>query len=203
MSDRDELRWRVWGESWNQSRHLETMRSQYLGFFFTATLAVVAFAAPDIAKGHLRTSASLILLAVLVFGLDLLAGFLRLAVARIGEVLARYQQVQATIQAEIVGEGVPVPSWLVLPRSSPRPRLRSTQGASAGVLRLAVAGFPVVLAFATARAFTVDDVPVITGLIVAAALAVATGVSAYCLVAGRTATLDSEDDVDPPGPQRL
>jgi hypothetical protein len=183
-SERDELKWRLWAESWNHSRHLETMRSQYLGFFFTASLAVAAFAAPDVAKGHLSTSASLILLAVLVFGLDLLAGFLILAVARIGEVLGHYQRAQREIQAEVVGDKTP--SWLELPQSSPRRRLRSTQGASEGVLQLALVGFPAILLVASVRSFTVDRIPLGTQVIVSVSLVAAAAVSVACFVASRT-----------------
>ena len=41
MSNDPELlsaKWRIWDQAWEQSRHLEVLRGQYLGFFFTAVL---------------------------------------------------------------------------------------------------------------------------------------------------------------------
>ena len=52
-ADRPALQEQIWEQVWAHSRHLETMRSQYLGFFFTAALAVAAIAAKDLAKDGL------------------------------------------------------------------------------------------------------------------------------------------------------
>lgn len=77
-----------WEQSWIQSRHLETMRGQYLGFFFTAVLGVTAIAGPGLIDDSLRTTGSLQILAALALGLQTLTGFLYLAVTRINAVLA-------------------------------------------------------------------------------------------------------------------
>jgi hypothetical protein len=81
----------LWDQLWAHSRHLETMRSQYLGFYFTAVLAVTAITAKDLADDELRTTGSLIAFSALTLGLVVLSGFLLLAVRRIGDVLHAYR----------------------------------------------------------------------------------------------------------------
>ena len=72
-----------WEQSWVHYRHLESMRGQYLGFFFSAVLGVTAVAGPQLIDDSLRTAGSLAVVATLLAGLQTLAAFLYLAVARI------------------------------------------------------------------------------------------------------------------------
>jgi heme/copper-type cytochrome/quinol oxidase subunit 4 len=82
-----------WDEAWAQSRHLETMRGQYLGFFFTVVLGVTAIAGPRLAKDSLRSADALLILAALALGLQVLSGFLYLAIVRLNAVLAYYLKI--------------------------------------------------------------------------------------------------------------
>jgi hypothetical protein len=86
----DEFTLLRWDQAWSHYRHLEVLRAQYLGFFFTAVLAVTAFAGPQLASDSLRTSGDLLIVAALAFGLELLSGFLFLVVARLNDVLDFY-----------------------------------------------------------------------------------------------------------------
>jgi hypothetical protein len=97
-SERSTVKWRIWEEAWAQSRHLEAMRSQYLGFFFTVLLGVTLFGAKEVADQGFRTATSLVLFSILALGVELLATFLLLAVARIGDVLAKYATVIEAIR---------------------------------------------------------------------------------------------------------
>jgi hypothetical protein len=84
-----EFTMREWEQAWIHTRHLESMRGQYLGFFFTAVLGVTAFAGPRLADGSLRTPASLLTVAMLALGLQLASGFIYLAIVRLNEVMGR------------------------------------------------------------------------------------------------------------------
>jgi hypothetical protein len=170
MSDDPELlaaKWRVWDQAWEQSRHLEMLRGQYLGYFFTAILGVAVFLGKDIADGSLRTVGSLVVLAVVSFLLDLIAAFLLLAVARIGDVLLHYGVMLRGIQDELrtqTGAEETTPLWLRVPTESAagRRRLRSTQGAAEAVLQLSLVAFPMILIAPAARSLVLHEIPVPT-----------------------------------------
>lgn len=129
-----DLKGKVWEQVWAHSRHLETMRSQYLGFFFTAALAVTAIAAKDLADDGLKTSGSLIAFSALMLGLEVLTAFLLLAVKRIGDVLSQYRNSEQLIRGDSSEK------WAQLPGPSEDPAL-STQGAAEGVLYAALGLF--------------------------------------------------------------
>jgi hypothetical protein len=128
--DFDGLKGKIWDEVWAHSRHLETMRSQYLGFFFTAVLAVTAIAAKELAGDGLRTTGSLIAFSALMLGLEVLAAFLLLAVKRIGRVLGDYRQSVFAIRDASRDRTA---AWARLPGSADS-YLGSTQGAAESVL---------------------------------------------------------------------
>jgi len=135
--------WKTWDEAWAQSRHLETMRSQYLGFFFTVLLAAAFFAIKEGAKGGWLSSSALLLPVFLALGVEMLAAALLAFVRRIGEVLVYYMRVIVAIRDEQVADlGPDPPNWAKpWPLSStvgPRWRLRSTQGASQLVLEASI-----------------------------------------------------------------
>ncbi len=146
-------------QAWAQSRHLETMRSQYLGFFFTAVLAVVALAGPRVADAGLRTSASLATIAALAFGLHLLSAFLFLAVRRMNVVLNHYTKRIISLALELKA-GLPIRQpnqGAVRPpveaADAPRvSRLASPSGSSRDYLAAGVVVFPFVLAASLAAA---------------------------------------------------
>ena len=156
---------REWDEAWAQSRHLETMRGQYVGFFFTALLAVIAFSANQTADDSLRSSGSLLTVSALAYGLQLLSAFLYLAVVRINKVLFHYSQIIYSIRDQ-VDHGHSPPLDLGLHRRPPtttrgelKYRLKTTQGVSELVLLFGVVGLPVLLATTVLRAATVGHMP--------------------------------------------
>jgi len=126
----DGLKGRIWDEVWAHSRHLETMRSQYLGFFFTAVLAVTAIAAKDLAANGMRTTGSLVAFAALMLGVEVLTAFMLLAVKRIGHVLGEYRKSVLAIRDSSPDHAQ---SWAALPGESERYAV-STQGAAELVL---------------------------------------------------------------------
>jgi len=138
-----DLVWKSWDEAWAQSRHLESMRSQYLGFFFTVLLAAAFFAIKEGTKGGWLSSSALLLPIFLTLGVEMLAAALLAFVRRIGEVLVYYTRVIVAIRDDqVVDLGPDRPSWAEpWPLSNtigPQWRLRSTQGASQLVLEASI-----------------------------------------------------------------
>jgi hypothetical protein len=139
VSEPNDLIWKSWDEAWTQSRHLESMRSQYLGFFFTVLLAAAFFALKEGTKGGWLSSSALLFPVFLALGVEMLAAALLAFVRRIGEVLVYYTRVIFAIRDDqLVDVGPDRPRWAEpWPLSNtigPRWRLRSTQGASQLVL---------------------------------------------------------------------
>jgi hypothetical protein len=180
------LKWQ-WDEAWAHYRHLETMRGQFLGFFFAALLGLTAFAANEVADDALATSGSLVAFSAVTLGLDLLAVTLLLALVRIGEVLAHYQKIILAIEREIRGRLDPAVTegWPELPRGSASTgfvsSLRSTQGAAEAVLKLAVLALPLGLIATALRSATVGGIPWMTVILCIACLGVGLALSAGCL----------------------
>lgn len=96
---------REWDEAWAHSRHLEDLRRQYLGFFFTALLGVTAISASYLARRHLSPSGSVLTIAALALGLQTLAVYLYLAVSRVNVVLDHYLEVVWAIRDQIALDG--------------------------------------------------------------------------------------------------
>ena len=148
---------REWEEAWSQSRHLEAMRGQYLGFFFTAILGVTAIAGPSLIDSSLRTGGSQFVLATLVFGLQTLSGFLYLAVQRINEVLAHYQKEILAIRTVMIPASedfVDLTSFTWPPK--PPKEWASTSSVATRVLQLGLIAFPLALVGTVGRAVQVD-----------------------------------------------
>jgi hypothetical protein len=76
----------LWDEAWEQSRHLENMRSQYLGFFFAAMLSVTALTGNGLVGHHASRSSAI----VLATGLQMLALYLYVATVRVNQVSDHY-----------------------------------------------------------------------------------------------------------------
>lgn len=157
-----EFTMREWEEAWSHTRHLESMRGQYLGFFFTAVLGVTAIAGPSLANGSLRGSSSLLTVAALAVGLQLLSGFLYLAIIRINEVLGYYLKIILAIKAWMLSSGaaVDLSPYAETPRP-PRP-WAGTSGVSQRVLQVGLVGFPVVLIGTVVRSVDVTGLSVTT-----------------------------------------
>lgn len=151
---------REWDEAWAQSRHLETMRSQYLGFFFAATIGVTAVTAKQLADDSLGSAGSLLSLAALALGLQILSAVLYVAVVRINRVLNYYQRLIFAIKTQIherPGASVDLRAyerWPQPTRTGWAGRVSTTQGTAELVLVLATSMFPLVLLGCLARAAT-------------------------------------------------
>lgn len=189
MSDSSDLagvKWRIWEQAWSQSRHLETMRGQYLGFFFTVLIGVTVVAANEIADDALRTPSSLVVFSALGLGLDLLATLLLVAVSRIGAVLRHYGAILSAIQTEARSSLDPskVPDWLEFPTESSggglARRLRSTQGAAETVLQSAVLTFSASLLAPAVRSLTLGGIPPATVALCGGSLLFGVGLCAFC-----------------------
>lgn len=175
---------REWEQAWAHSRHLESMRGQYLGFFFTAMLGVTAIAGPRLAHDSFRAPGSLLLVAALALGLELLSGFLYLAVARINAVLAYYLRVVIAIR-EGVGsrEGaIDLSAHLYPPK--PRYRWAGNSGASEYVLLLGLFVFPLVMVATVARSIHLTGISKTT-VVCTAMLFVALGAAVLVVVGGK------------------
>lgn len=148
---------REWEEAWNQSRHLEAMRGQYLGFFFTAIIGVTAIAGPSLVDDSLRTAGSQLVLATLIFGLQTLSAFLYLAVHRINDVLAHYQEEIIAIRTTMIpaSEDLVDLTSFIWPPKPPR-GWASTSGVATRVLQLGMIAFPLALACTAGRVIQVD-----------------------------------------------
>lgn len=152
---------REWEEAWAHTRHLESMRGQYLGFFFTAVLGVTAIAGPSLANGSLRGSSSLLTVAALAVGLQLLSGFLYLAIIRINEVLGYYLKIILTIKAWMSNSGaVDLGPYAETPR--PPRSWAGTSGVSQRVLQVGLIGFPIVLIGTVVRSVEVTGLSATT-----------------------------------------
>jgi heme/copper-type cytochrome/quinol oxidase subunit 4 len=75
---------------WEHARHMETMRSQYLGFFFTVTLGLAVLAVPTISAGALNNPARLVVLSGFLTVFFLFTAFIYIAIRKTGVVYGRY-----------------------------------------------------------------------------------------------------------------
>ena len=176
---------REWEEAWTQSRHLETARGQYLGFFFTAIIGVTAIAGPSLVEDSLRTAGSQLVLATLIFGLQTLSAFLYLAVHRINDVLAHYQREIVTIRGIMIpaSESLVDLTPFTWPPKPPR-AWASTSGVATRVLQLGLMVFPLALACTAARAIQVDGLS--TAALFSLVLFLASAVIAFLARLGRS-----------------
>ena len=150
---------REWEEAWAQSRHLEVMRGQYLGFFFTAVIGVIAIAGPSLVEDSLRSAGSQLVLATLAFGLQTLTGFLYLAVHRINDVLTFYQQKIFAIRAVMIPGSKDLVDLTPFERPpKPTKDWASTSGVATRVLQVGLIVFPLALACTAGRAVEVDGI---------------------------------------------
>jgi hypothetical protein len=85
-------------QAWQHFRHLESMRSQYLAFTFTITLASLAAAIPLIANFGENSSLVLLLTGVFILLYSLILASLYFSVRKIRIALAHYRQVTEEIR---------------------------------------------------------------------------------------------------------
>jgi hypothetical protein len=166
-----------WDQAWNQVRHFETMRGQWLGFFFTAVLGVIAIVAPRLDTG---TSKAVVVIAILAVVFETWSAALYLAVARLNEV-HRYNDhiIFAIRDATISSPPAAVDlTWYRRPPAPPRGgrlgSLATTKSASELVVLFGVYLFTATLAANLADASTASKVS--TGATAIAAVATGVGV---------------------------
>jgi len=150
-----------WDQSWVHYRHLESMRGQYLGFFFTAVLGVTAVAGPRLIDDSLRTAGSLAVVTALLAGLQTLAAFLYLAVARMNVAIGVHADRIKAIRDQMIPasrEVVDLGPFAGAPRAN-KP-WASTSGVATHVLALAL--FPFALAGALARSVQITGISVLS-----------------------------------------
>lgn len=175
----DEFTLREWEQAWAHTRHLETMRGQYLGFFFTAVLGVTALAGPRLADDSLRTSGDLLTVAVLALALELLTGFLYLSVVRMNNVLGFYSKQIETISQWMLSNGAVLDLTSFITAAPPSRKWAGTSGTSQIVLQCGIFGLPFVSAGIFARSVDVIGFSVVSfccGLALLASCCVVAGV---------------------------
>jgi len=178
-----------WEQAWSHTRHLESLRGQYLGFFFTAVLGVTAIAGPGLADDSLRTSAALLTAASLAVGLQLVSGFIYLAVVRINEVLGYYHEIIEIIKGWMIQGGAAVDLARFVKTPRPRHPWARTSRASERVLEVGLAGFPLVLIATLVRSVEATGAS-FTTLACAAATALAILVGIFVWLGGTTSAAE-------------
>lgn len=125
-----------WVQAWNQARHFEAMRGQWLGFFFTVVIGVLALAGPNV---DIDKADSRVLIAVLALVLEVFSVAVYLVVARLNQV-HRYSDTVITAIRDGTSESATVPLEGDLARAPGPPRrgragkLATTKGVSEAVL---------------------------------------------------------------------
>lgn len=176
---------REWDEAWEQSRHLETMRSQYLGFFFAATLGVTAVTANGLVGHHASPSATVVVVGMLALGLNTLAVYIYLAIWRVNQVLDHYQEIILTMRQQArLNSGSPIDlSDHVRPPVPPRPgrlgRLVLWHGSEL-ILPLAATGSTTALVANAIYALTTNNVTVLAQVVSCIALVASVTVAGLC-----------------------
>jgi hypothetical protein len=144
-NERLEVRWRLWEQAWAQSRHVESMRSQYLGFYFVVAVATGGVVAKQLVDGGTDSEASALVWASAGVVLDVVTAFVLLAVLRFGEVLTAYSQTIWIILERAKKDACNKELICTLPRHSAAragPLLRSAHDGVVGAMRVSLAGLP-------------------------------------------------------------
>lgn len=183
----DDLNWQhtraEWDQAWSQVRHFETMRGQWLGFFFTAILGVIAIVAPRLDTG---TSKSVVVVATLAVVLEIWSAALYLAVARLNEVHHYNDKIIFAIRDATMASP-PAAVDLTLYRRPPAPprggrlgSLASTKKASELVVLLGVYLFWIALVANLVDALTASKVSYGATAVAAAATSLGAVIAAFC-----------------------
>jgi hypothetical protein len=126
-------------QAWIHYRHLETMRGQYLGFFFTISLGSITLSIPAIGAGALDDAPQLVALSGFVQVFFLLTALIYISVRKLGIVLAHYERVIGLVRSHFYAEdSTLVASLHVREMDHPvmRSRLFRVQGMAEAILRL-------------------------------------------------------------------
>ena len=148
-----------WLQAWNQVRHFETMRGQWLGFFFTVIIGVLAVAGPRLDVGE---SASLALIAALAIALQLFSSALYLVVSRLNEVHTYNDMIIYKLRSRMQEEADVFGTIPAHPPAPPRAMRVGTLGTTKGVSEYVLFGsgamLAVILGLDAVRAFTTSGI---------------------------------------------
>lgn len=129
-------------QAWNHYRHLETMRGQYLGFFFTVALGSITLSIPALSGGALGNILQILALSGFVQVFFLLAAFIYISVRKLGIVLTHYERVITVIRNHFYADDVAVTAVAAalhvrdLDHPIMHSRLFRVQGMAENILRL-------------------------------------------------------------------
>ncbi|HTA32256.1 MAG TPA: hypothetical protein VK721_02435 [Solirubrobacteraceae bacterium] len=189
----DDLGWAhtraEWEQAWNQVRHFETMRGQWLGFFFTVVLGVTAIAGPKLDASN---SKSVLVIALLALILELWSAALYLAVARLNEVQRYNDQIIFAIREATMSSppaAVDLARYTYPPGPPRRGRLgalASTKKASELVLLVGVFLFTAALLGDVTRAATFSRISDAALAVSALACGIGVCIAGFCVWARRT-----------------
>lgn len=176
---------REWDEIWSHSRHLATMRMQYLGFYFTALLAVAAIAGNQAVESSLRTNGSLVAVSFLGASFSVLSAYLYLAVERLNSVNSHYDELIFDFGRRVrdeFGASFELPEFPAPPRSFGRPGWNyhhyPDSGGAEKLLFASVLVTPIALTLVSWRAFDTSTSEIVQLACMAAAFA-SVGVGIY------------------------
>jgi hypothetical protein len=157
------------------------MRGQWLGFFFTVIIGVLAVAGPRLDVGE---SASLALIAALAITLQLFASALYLVVSRLNEVHTYNDMIIYKLRSHMQKEADVFGTIPAHPPAPPRAMrvgtLGTTKGVSEYVLFGSAAMLAVILGLDAVRAFTTSGITAETRVFTLAAALVGVAQVRFC-----------------------
>lgn len=130
MTDTDDIKPYLLAEfdqAWMHYRHVESMRTQYLGFFFTISLGSTALAVPAVSADALDNPSRLASFAVFLWVFSAVASFIYISVRKAGPVLSHYEAVMRAVRER----------WYTSPDDTDLPSLFDVRVRLAGVARSA------------------------------------------------------------------
>lgn len=186
----ERLQANVWSEAYSHSRHLESMRSQYLGFFFTVLVAVVALSGNALVTKGINSASAVVLALGLLTAVNGLAGFLLFAVVRLGTVLLYYQRMAWAIADDLAGSAPP--GWWGPAPATPGPayaaNLRTMHGSAAFVLKASLVGLPGLTLGLTLHVVALNDVRTSVTAIAVVLGVVSAGISVGAILGVRSSS---------------
>src|SRR5450759_4654560 len=101
---RDQLLLAEFGEAWSHYRHIEVMRQQYVGLFFSLLIGVSGLTATLAPKVDLSLPASLLGAAGLMWALSVFSMLLFANIRKMGRVLGAYEATMKFVREEVYGD---------------------------------------------------------------------------------------------------
>jgi hypothetical protein len=100
LTKQETLLFHEFDQAWDHYRHNETVRSQYLGYFFALSLGSAAFGAQTVRSDALSSAPDqdLVLFGIFLLVFAFLTGFVYLGIRKAGVVLTHYESVWNNIR---------------------------------------------------------------------------------------------------------